>query len=583
MSETRKLAAILAADVVGFSRLAAIDEDRTLARLRALRSEVIDPVVAVHRGRVVKRTGDGAIVEFRSAVDAVRCAVEIQTVMVERNTGVAADQRIDFRIGIHIGDVVEEADGDLMGDGVNIAARLESVAAPGGISISEDAWRQVSGKVNATFVDRGETRLKNIPRPIRVYSIDLGRRSAGPLESVSPSSSDTPSIAVLPFQNMSGDAEQDYFCDGLVEDIVTTFSKLAGLRVIARNSTFLYKGKSVDVREVAQQLGARYVLEGSVRKSGHRIRVTAQLIDAKDGSHIWAERYDRAVEDIFAIQDEITLVLATDMQVKLTEGEQARLHYTTTCNVEAWSLWTQGLSLYRQAVSKDNMGRALALWQKALALDPSSAPLNAMVGFAHCADARFGWWDDRSTALRKTWAYTAKALQLDSDNPDAHTAASIAHMIQGQFDDAVLHARRAVEVAPGSADAAVLACFVLASAGYAHEAVPLIEKAMMLSPHYPANYLGHLGNVYRLTGQFEKAISAFKAFDARSSGFGLTDLVIAYQQTDQPELAKETAKRLHAVRPTFTVRNWLNTQFRRDEALLEAEANALRAAGLPDG
>lgn len=583
MSETRKLAAILAADVVGFSRLAAIDEDRTLARLRALRSEVIDPGVAVHRGRVVKRTGDGAIVEFRSAVDAVRCAVEIQNIMVERNTGVAADQRIDFRIGIHIGDVVEEVDGDLMGDGVNIAARLEGIAAPGGISVSEDAWRQVNGKVSATFVDRGEKSLKNIPRPMRVYSIDLGGQPVASPGPAIPSSSDTPSIAVLPFQNMSGDAEQDYFCDGLVEDIVTTLSKLAGLRVIARNSAFVYKGKSVDVRDAAQQLGARYVLEGSVRKSGHRIRVTTQLIDAKDGSHIWAERYDRAIEDIFAIQDEITLALATEMQVKLTEGEQARLHYTTTSNVEAWSLWTQGLSLYRQAISKDNMGRALSLWQKALALDPSSAPLNAMVGFAHCADARFGWWDDRSTALRKTWAYTEKALQFDPDNPDAHTAASIAHMIQGQFDDAVLHARRAVEVAPGSADAAVLACFVLASAGHAHEAVPLIENAMTLSPNYPANYLGHLGNVYRLTGQFEKAIGAFKAFDARASGFGLTDLVIAYQQTDQPELAKETAKRLLAVRPPFTVRSWLNTQFRQDKALLEAEANALRAAGLPHG
>ena len=370
---------------------------------------------------------------------------------------------------------------------------------------------------------------------------------------------------------MSGDGEQDYFCDGLVEDIITTLSKVAGLRVIARNSSFVYKGRSVDVREAAKQLGVRYVLEGSVRKSGNRIRVTAQLIDAKDGTHLWAERYDRAVDDIFAIQDEITLVVATEMQVKLTEGEQARLRYTTTNNVEAWTYWVQGLSHFRQPVTKEKFGPARLCWEKALALDPTSAPLNAMLGFMHYADARFGWWDDRETALGKARAYADRALELDPENADAYTTSSLELMMKGRYDEAVEHAKRAVQLAPGSADAATFACFVFASSGYPEEALAQIERAMNLSPNYPANYLGHLGNAYRLTGKIEEAITAFKAYDARNPGSGLTDLVIAYQENGQPDEARRTAERLLAARRDFTIASWLKTQFRRDAARLEAD------------
>jgi adenylate cyclase len=583
LTETRKLAAILAADVVGYSRLASADEEGTLAGLRALRSDLIDPTIAVHKGRVVKRTGDGAIVEFRSVVDAVRCAIEVQSAMIERNAGVPDDRRIVFRIGVHLGDVVEEADGDLMGDGVNIAARLEGMAKPGSVALSEDAWRQVNGKVSARFVDLGEKALKNIPRPMRVYGCEIGAGPAARPVSTSSAPTETPTIAVLPFDNMSGDADQDFFCDGLVEDIITTLSKLASLRVIARNSSFIYKGRSVDVREAAERLGARYVLQGSVRKSGNRIRVTAQLIDAKDGAHLWAERFDRVVEDIFAIQDEITLVVATELQVKLTDGEQARLHYATTRNVEAWTFWTQGLAFYRQGVTKDNMARALEPWRKALALDPSSASLNAMVGLAHGFDARFGWWDERQTALKRCREYAEKALELDPDHPDAHNTAAAACLFDGRFDETIEHVRRAVRAAPGSADVATLACFMLASAGKAEEALPLMEKAMKLSPFHPPHYLGNLGNAYRLTGRFDDAIAAFEAFHARAPGFGLSDLVILYSQTGRPELARQTAERLLAARPTFTVASWLKTQFRRDKELLAAEANALRSADLPEG
>ena len=578
----RRLAAILSADVVGYSRLMGIDEAGTLARLNALRGEVIDPTIAAHSGRIVKLMGDGALVEFASAVDAVICAIEIQRQICERDTGKSEGNPIQFRIGINVGDVIIQGD-DILGDGVNIAARLEGIAEPGGISISEDVWRQVQGKVAAIFVDAGEQSLKNIARPVRVYRVEFDKERATSVAQPPLSSRDKPSIAVLPFQNLSGDSEQDYFCDGLVDDILTSLSKLAGLRVIARNSSFSYKGRSVDVRDAVKQLGVRYILEGSVRKSGNRIRISAQLIDARDGTHLWAERYDRAIDDIFAIQDEITLVLATEMQVKLTEGEQARLRYTTTANVEAWTYWAQGLSHFRQSMSKEKMHAARLCWEKALALDPTSAALNGMLSSAHWLDARFGWWDDRETALAKARIYADRALELDPENADAVTASSIALTMNGQYDEAVAHARRAVELAPGSADAAHFASFVLASAGYAKEAVGESKRAMALNPNYPPYYLGNLGYALRLAGQVEEAITAFKAYDAQvpGSGFGLTDLVILYQQSGQPDEAKQTAERFLSARPDFTITSWLKTQTIRDAAHLEADVNALRSAGLP--
>ena len=521
--------------------------------------------------------GDGALVEFASAVDAVTCAIEIQRQLREHDAGGTEASPIRFRIGIHVGDIIIEGD-DILGDGVNIAARIEGVAEPGGISISEDAWRQVQGKIAANFVDAGEQSLKNIARPVRVYRVELGKQGA-PAAPKAPLP-DTPSIAVLPFQNMSGDPEQDHFCDGLVEDIITTLSKLAGLRVIARNSSFVYKGRSVDVREAAKQLGVRYILEGSVRKSGNRIRIAAQLINAKDGTHLWAERYDRAIDDIFAIQDEITLVLATEMQVKLTQGEQARLRYTTTHNVEAWTYWVQGLSHF-QEVTKENFGSARFYWEKALALDPGSAALNAMLGLVHCLAGRFGWWDSRETALGKARAYVDRALEIDPGNADACIASSILYWLNDRYDEAVVDASKAVQLAPGSADVASMASQVLAQSGNPEEALNQAEKAIGLSPNHPAVYLGTLGQAYRLAGRTEKAIAAFKAYNFRSPGFGLIDLVILYQENGQQDEARQTAKCLLEARRDFTITSWLKTQFRRDTERLEADVAALRAAGLP--
>jgi len=581
--------AVLAADVAGYSRLMGADEEGTLARLKAVRKTVVDPTITAHRGRIVKTTGDGMLVEFASAVDAARCAAEVQRGMADQNARVPRDTQIELRIGIHVGDIIID-DNDIFGDGVNIAARLEGIAEPGGVCISDDAQRQIRGKIDIAFEDMGSQTLKNIAEPMRAWRMRLDGSVPPIAPAKLPSEAnqplalpDKPSIAVLPFQNMSGDPEQEHFCDGLVEDIITTLSKLARLRVIARNSTFVYKGRSVDIREAAKQLGVRYVLEGSVRKSGNRIRITAQLIDAADGTHLWAERYDRAMDDIFAIQDEITLTLATEMQVKLTEGEQARLHYTTTNNVEAWTYWVQGMSHFRKAVTKEDNSQARHYWEKALALDPASASLNAKLSFLHSLDARFGWWDDRQTAMDKARSYADRALEIDPGNADAYTASSVTLLGQRRYDEAVAAAKKAVQLAPGAADAAELASHVLAASGYPEDAVVLGEKAMSLSPSYPAMLLGALGNAYRLSGRTEQAIAAFQAYHARNPGFGLTDLVIIYQQTSQPEKARRTVEQLLAARPNFTISEWFKTQFRRDAAQVEADKAALRDAGLPPG
>jgi len=578
----RRLAAIVAADVVGYSRMLAANETATLEAMKRHRKELWTPQIGRHGGRLVGGAGDSILVEFQSAVAAVECAIAIQCGMAERNSDLPEDRQMRIRVGINIGEVVVDGE-DIFGDGVNVAARLEALAGPGGICISDDVMRQIQGKLDAIFEDGEQQALKNIPNPVRVWHWSIERRApnaSDPIETT-PDLSDKPSIAVLPFASMSGDPEQEFFADGLVEDIITTLSKLAGLRVIARNSTFVYKGQAVDVREVAGRFGVRYVLEGSVRRSASRVRITAQLIDVKSNSHIWAERYDRTIDDIFAVQDEITLVLATEMQVRLTEGEQARLRYTTTASVEAWTHWIRGLSYYRQSVTKENIAGALSCWTQALAHDPTSSSLHAMIGFMHYVDARFGWWDDRETAQRKAREYADRALELDPDNPDANTTAGLALLLIGRYEDAAVKVRRAVRLAPGSADAASFACFVLAFAGYPDEAVLHGERALTLSPLYPGFYLGHLGNAYRLAGRFDKAVAIFKAYHAHHPGFGLSDLVILYQQMDQPERAKQAAKQLMSFRRDFTIARWAQTQFRVDSSGLEADVAALRAADLP--
>jgi adenylate cyclase len=405
MGETRKLAAILASDVVGYSRLAGADEDRILARLRALRSDLIDPTIAVHNGRVVKRTGDGALVEFRSVVDAVRCAIEIQNAMVERNAGVPEDRRIEFRIGVHLGDVVEEADGDLMGDGVNIAARLEGIAAPGAICLSEDAYRQVKARLDLAVTDLGPMQLKNIAQPIGAYAVQVGvaaqPKPVPPPEPARLALPDKPSIAVLPFQNMSGDPEQEYFVDGMVEDIITGLSRIKWLFVIARNSSFAYKGRAVDIRQVGRDLGVRYVLEGSVRKAGNRLRITGQLIEAETGAHLWADRFDGAVADVFDLQDQITDKVVGIVEPSLRKSEVERARRKHPDNLGAYDLCLRAVPYIMTAMPADAKVAAGFL-NDALALDPNYAVAHAWLGMCHEVCFTRGGFDeaDKSAALR---------------------------------------------------------------------------------------------------------------------------------------------------------------------------------------
>ena len=361
MAETRKIAAILAADVVGFSRMASADEDRTLARLRTLRSELIDPTIASQNGRVFKRTGDGALVEFRSVVEAVRCAITVQNAMIERNVGMPADQRIEFRIGIHLGDVVEESDGDLMGDGVNIAARLEGIAEPGAICLSEDAYRQVKGRLDLAVIDLGPTQLKNIAEPVRAYSLEVGKPAqAKPAPAPAPEKSAPPrlSIVVLPFANIGGDPEQEHFVDGVTESLTTDLSRIRGAFVIARNTAFAYKGKPLDVKPIGRELNVRYVLEGSVQRGGNRMRVNVQLIDAETGNHLWAERFDKPLADLFDMQDEIVARLAGALNAQLVAAEARRAEQAPT--PDSMDLYFQGLAWLNKGLTPDNVWRKRA-------------------------------------------------------------------------------------------------------------------------------------------------------------------------------------------------------------------------------
>ena len=421
MGETRKIAAILVSDVVGYSRLTGADEDRILARLRALRSDLIDPTIAVHHGRVVKRTGDGSIVEFRSVVDAVNCAIEVQKAMVERNAGVAPDKCIEFRIGIHLGDVVEESDGDLMGDGVNVAARIESICNPGAICLSEDAYRQVKGRLDLAVHDLGLKQLKNIAEPIRVYALDVGMPAvAKPAPTPAPEKS-APlrlSIVVLPFANIGGDPEQEHFVDGVTESLTTDLSRIRHAVVLGRNTAFTYKGKHVDLKQIGRELNVRYILEGSVQRGGNRMRVNVQLIDAETGNHLWAERFDKPLADLFDMQDEIVARLASALNTELVAAEARRAEQTP--NPDSMDLYFQGLAWLNKGTTPDHVAQARSFFDRALTADPDN--VEALIGSAR-ADAVASallFVTDPAAALFAAEAKLTKALSSVPDHAPAH-------------------------------------------------------------------------------------------------------------------------------------------------------------------
>jgi adenylate cyclase len=500
MSETRKIVAILAADVVGYSRLTGADEDRTLARLRALRSDLIDPTIAVHHGRVVKRTGDGALVEFRSVVDAVRCAIEVQNGMVERNAGLPSDRRIEFRIGIHLGDVVEEKDGDLMGDGVNIAARLEGIAKPGAICLSQDAYRQVKARLNLAVSDLGAIQLKNIIEPIEVYSLEVGvAAEAKPATRSEPAASekpsvtltlpDKPSIAVLPFQNMSGDPEQEYFTDGIVEEIITALSRMRWLFVIARNSSFTYKGRSVDVKQVGRDLGVRYVLEGSVRKAASRLRITGQLIDTSTGTHLWADRFDGGIEDVFELQDRITASVIGAIAPKLEQAEIERAKRKPTESLDAYDYYLRGLaSLYRW--NREGVSEALQQLNKAIALDPDFASAYGVAAWCYFWRRVNGWMVDRAQETAEAVRLANRAAELGKEDAVALTFGGLALGYVGAAPETgVTLIERALALNPNMAAAWAASGVLHAFLGHYDTAIERLDRAMRLSPLDPLMFL----------------------------------------------------------------------------------------------
>ncbi len=597
MSEQRKLAAILAADVVGYSRLAGADEERTLARLRALRSDLIDPTIAVHRGRVVKRTGDGALVEFRSVVDAVRCAIEVQNAMVERNAGVPQDRRIEFRIGIHLGDVVEETDGDLMGDGVNIASRLEGVASPGTICLSEDAYRQVKARLDLAVSDLGETRLKNIVEPMRVYSLEVGvaarARPAPAAEVVAPAAPaaapalpEKPSIAVLPFTNMSGDPEQEYFADGMSEDIITALSRFGQLFVIARNSTFAYKGRAVDVRQVARELGVRYVLEGSVRKSGTRMRITGQLIDALTGAHLWADRFDGSIEDVFDLQDKITASVVGAIEPALLKVEIERAKRKPIENLDAYDLYLRALP-HVYAFRPDENLAGLTLLRRAIDLDPRYALALAFAAWCHEQRLVRGWPpvgdDDKGTAI----ALARRAISGGGDDALVLVIAGFVLVMVARDYDAGLDAvKRALKLNPGSGFVELMASTALIFAGNPEEALAHAERAMALSPMDRMTFLALVvaGLAHLYSGRPERALELGKRAAGLSPDWDSIYwvLVPANIQLGHREEAGVALAKLLALSPGLTVSGIRERLPIRDPASLDIILEGLRQAGLPE-
>jgi adenylate cyclase len=502
----RRLAAILSADVVGYSRLMGIDEAGTLSRLNGLRRDLIDPTIAAHSGRIVKLMGDGTLAEFASAVDAVTCAVEIQTSLRKR----ASDESdpIQFRIGINVGDIIIEGD-DILGDGVNIAARIEGTAEPGGISISEDAWRQVQGKVAANFIDLGEQSLKNIARPVRLYRLDMSSKVASAPPRPIIALPDKPSIAVLAFTNMSGDPKQEYFSDGITEDIITSLSKNRGIFVIARNSGFAYKGQPIDVSRIGRELGVRYVLEGSVRRAGDRIRITAQLIEAEGRTHLWAERYDRDLTDLFAVQDEITHSIVATVAPELLEAEMQRVRRKDPGTLGAWECAMRAQWHLARMTREDN-AEAIRLAGQATALDPGTTLGLNIAAFAHLYAIAYGWEASLAPSVMAAYQSAAKAVSLDSRDAVSQTALAACEAFMGRPDDAVARLQLALDLNPNFAWAHGNLGFALTCLGRGNEAVAPFNEALRLSPRDQFNFAWHYLLAFALfvAGRYEEALNA---------------------------------------------------------------------------
>lgn len=582
----RRLAAILAADVVGYSRLMGEDELGTLERLKAVRRELFEPATARYGGRIFKTTGDGALVEFKSAVEAVKSAVDIQRALAERDKELSEDRSVRLRIGISLGDVIVEG-GDLYGNGVNVAARMERLAASGSICISGNVYDQVRGATDVAFEDLGEQMVKNIDRPIKAYSVHLEPASAAP---VVPQPNepltlpDKPSIAVLPFTNMSSDPEQEHFSDGLAEDIITTLSHISNLFVIARNSSFVYKGQAVDVRKVAADLGVRYILEGSVRAAGNRLRVTAQLIDAVDGHHLWSERFDRRIDDVFAIQDEIMREIVTALRIKLSDGEQARMWLRGTDNVDAWSNAMEGVDLAAQG-SANTVAEGRRLLERAVAIDPDYAAAHAWIAFIHYLNAHFGYSDDPADSWRRALAAAERALALDPDCAMALLCKGVLEILSAPANTGIDKCRHAVDLAPNDALLKIFLARALAYLGglsELEEAEELLREAMRLNPYYPIHYYGILANVLEMRGHDDEAIQVLHGGLAQNPNYfaGHVRLASLLGLAGKLDDAKQHLAEARRINPRFGPHSLAEFYPTKNEAARQKFVKGLEAAGL---
>jgi adenylate cyclase len=580
----RRLAAVLAADMVGYSRLMEVDETGTLARLKTHRLELIDPAIAKNRGRIIKTTGDGMLVEFHSVADAVLCAAEIQRRMTRRNADVAPARWIQFRIGINLGDVIVEED-DIFGDGVNVAARLQMLAEPGGICVSGAVRDQVGERLDKiAFEDLGEQSVKNIVRPIRVFSVRLAAdATAAPAgerdEAAATTSAKKPSIAVLPLVNMSGDPEQEFFADGLTEDIITELSRFRDLLVISRNSTFVHKGKAVKVQEVAREFGVDYVLEGSVRKAGDRVRVTVQLIDGETDRHIWAERYDRKLEDIFAIQDEVTCAIVATLPGRVEAATHDRAKRKTTDNMAAYECVLAARVLHHRSVREDNEA-AQRLLDRALALDTNYAHAHAWKACVLGQSWVYGWCADRDATFQQVADELAIALALDDNDSDVHRILAALNLTRDDHDKAAYHQERALALNPNYDLVVVQQGELLTWLGRPEEGIDWIKRAMRLNPYHPERFWNHLGRACYCAEKYAEAAEAFARI-TRPDHTHHAFLAAIFAQMGDGVAAAAHAAEVVKREPGFTVAAYLATQhYKRDVDRERHEAGLLKA-GLP--
>jgi TolB-like protein/class 3 adenylate cyclase len=596
MSETRKLAAILAADVAGFSRLTATDEERTVARLRGLRTDLIDPAISVHHGHVVKRTGDGILIEFRSVVDAVRCSIEVQNGMVERNAGLPPERQILLRVGIHLGDVIEEEDGDLMGDGVNIAARLEGICEPGGVCLSNAAYEQVRDKVTADFTELGERELKNIARPVRAYAIappsdhDRVVASPGREQAVTPKNEPPRlSIVVLPFANIGGDPEQEYFVDGVTESLTTDLSRISGSFVIARNTAFTYKGKPVDVKQIGRELNVRYVLEGSVQRGANRVRVNVQLIDAETGNHLWAERFDKPLADLFDMQDEIVARLANQLMAELIAAEARRTEHVPHPN--SMDLYFQGLACVNRGLTYTNLAQGLSHFERALALDPKNVDALVGVGQVNSALASGGLTDDPEQRFIVAENALSKALSAAPNHPWAHFWFADVLTFTNRAVQGIAECERSLVLDRNLASAHQLIGIAKFFIGRAEETEVHVQQALRLSPRDTRAFIWFAIVAFSqlLLGRYETAVEWGRRSIEMNRNWPLVHffLAAALVRLNRLSEAKAMVASGLALDPNFSLRRYHQFRSMSDNgtflAQFEQVGSALQQAGVPQG